>query len=45
MFRNACNGENGKNGEFELDAKNRYFKKGPFAISIKFCSQFGDFGD
>ena len=43
MSRNACNGENGKNGEkspdgwqFELDAKNRHFKKGPFAISIEF---------
>ena len=37
MSRNACNGEKSPDGwQFELDAKNRLFKKGPFAISIEF---------
>ena len=37
MSRNAYNGEKSPDGwQFELDAKNCYFKKGPFAISIEF---------
>ena len=37
MSRNACNGEKSPDGwQFELDATNRHFKKGPFAISIEF---------
>ena len=46
MSRNACNGEKSPDGwQFELDAKNRHFKKGPLQSQLNFCFQFGDFGD